>query len=129
MQRRLSSNKPPDRRIEEIRRGIDHLSDVDDREWTPVVRPGSIDRTTPPALETVTQYPNGRQFVPVFVPTSNTFGVLNNSLHDDPTPIKERSLNYHLSCLQDSNYQPHSAKKLKFSPEVDQYKPIQVIVV
>ena len=32
--------------------------------------------------------------------TSNKYGLLNNSLHDDPTPIKERSLNYEIgtSC-------------------------------
>jgi hypothetical protein len=29
------------------------------------------------------------------VKTKNSYGVLNSSLHDDPTPIKERSLNYH----------------------------------
>ena len=33
--------------------------------------------------------------------TSNKYGLLNNSLHDDPTPIKERSLNYGIETTCD----------------------------
>jgi hypothetical protein len=100
-------------------------SDDATREWTPVTRAGSIDRTPPPALETITTLPNGRTFisnVPYFnfstqaVSTSNAFGILNNSMHDDPTPIKERSLNYRSPV--DHHPSGVSAKKLKFSPDV-----------
>jgi len=96
----------------------------DEREWTPVTRAGSVDRTTPPALETVMALPNGRTYVSPscyvspLVPTSNTFGVLNHSLHDDPTPIKERALNYRPNG--DPNSSSFSAKKLKFSPEIEE---------
>jgi hypothetical protein len=92
------------------------------RGWTPVTRAGSVDRTPPPALETVTTLPNGKTFVStspffafpssVVVTTSNAFDVLNSSLHDDPTPIKERSLNYRPAGADPSS------RKLKFSPEV-----------
>lgn len=147
MQRRLSSASS---KSEFVNRRTDGLflsavnghyssgdSDVtkrNEREWTPVLRAGSVDRTPPPALETVTTLPNGRTYVtstvqPIFcfplsknnfVSTSNAFGVLNNSLHDDPTPIKERSLNYR-SAVEQSGV---SAKKLKFSPEVvDKVQP------
>ena len=101
-------------------------SDDTTREWTPVTRAGSVDRTPPPALETVTTLPNGRTYistVPYFnfstkaVSTSNAFGVLNNSMHDDPTPIKERSLNYR-STVDQYHTSGVSSKKLKFSPEV-----------
>ena len=131
MQRRLSASKI-ERRFDGLVLStgyvdIEELSKRDEREWTPVMRAGSVDRTTPPALETVTTLPNGRTYISsvpffsfpsTFVSTSNPFDVLNNSLHDDPTPIKERALNYRSPV---DNYFPSgvSAKKLKFSPEVE----------
>jgi hypothetical protein len=132
MQRRLSSSSAKiERRFDGLVLStgyvdIEETLKRDEREWTPVMRAGSVDRTTPPALETVTTLPNGRTYVSsvpffsfpsTFVSTSNPFGILNNSLHDDPTPIKERALNYRspvVNCLLSGV----SAKKLKFSPEV-----------
>ena len=132
IQRRLMSAT----KIERLSSGFGGVDDdgyegngsCDEREWTPVTRAGSVDRTTPPALETVMALPNGRTyvspscFVSPLVPTSNTFGVLNHSLHDDPTPIKERSLNYRLNGDLNSASSGLSAsvKKLKFSPEIDE---------
>jgi hypothetical protein len=144
MQRRLSSASSKagfvDRRVDGLflsavnghySSGESDVTKRGDREWTPVLRAGSVDRTPPPALETVTTLPNGRTYVtstvqPIFcfppsknnfVSTSNAFSVLNNSLHDDPTPIKERALNYR-STVEHYNPSGVSAKKLKFSPEV-----------
>lgn len=125
IQRRLMSAT----KIERLSSGFVGVDDdgYDDREWTPVTRAGSVDRTTPPALETVMALPNGRTyvspacFVSPLVPTSNTFGVLNHSLHDDPTPIKERSLSYRPPG--DQNSTSSSAKKLKFSPDIDEKVP------
>jgi hypothetical protein len=126
LQRRLMSAT----KIENISSGLasqnlgDDNTSCDDREWTPVTRAGSIDRTTPPALETVTTLPNGRTIVTpncfptCFVRTSNAFDVLNHSLHDDPTPIKERSLNYRPNVDHSNPLSSVSVKKLKFSPEV-----------
>ena len=124
IQRRLSAAN----KIEQITSGgfndgNDYVWKRDEREWTPVTRGGSVDRMTPPALETVATLPNGRTFVTSpssfftfpksIVTTSNIFGVLNNSVHDDPTPIKERALNY-----RQNNDHISSAKKLTFSPEI-----------
>lgn len=103
----------PDLRILTHASSENNFEKEDDFGWTPVIRAGSMDRTTPPALETVSTFLNGRL---ANVPTSNVFGILNNSLHDDPTPTKERLVFYNIS----NNNEPYnSAKKLKFSPEVE----------
>jgi len=50
--------------------------------------------------------------------TSNKYDLLNNSLHDDPTPLKERSLNYGLetSCNHNKSQSPQPVKhKSKFN--------------
>ena len=136
MQRRISSaplarNCFVGRRFNGLILSNGHQNDSQDsddatREWTPVTRAGSVDRTPPPALETVATLPNGRTYistVPYFnfstkaVSTSNAFSILNNSVHDDPTPIKERSLNYR-STVEHYQTPGITSKKLKFSPEI-----------
>ena len=55
--------------------------------------------------------------------TSNKYDLLNNSLHDDPTPLKERSLNYGLepNCesVNTQNVAPNKHKS-KFNPRKKQ---------
>lgn len=122
--RRLSLGK--DRRHLELRILTHSSSETnfekdDDYGWIPVIRAGSVDRSTPPALETVGTLSNGNL---ANVPTSNAFGILSNSLHDDPTPMKERSL----FCNVYNNNEPYtSAKKLKFSPDIDEKNPITLV--